>query len=728
MMTPAEQQALAQQALLNYGAGTGVPDTLPTATIEVPQQTLPSLSVPDQTWASGVPDQRQLGEAALAAQRQAPAMSEEEQRQLAWAALAAQQPAPVAPAAAPMAAPAEPLAPAAAPLAAPPMDAAPGMMARPVTLADQGAPPPVTDEQLLNPGVAPAAAPAPAAVAAVPPAAAAGASTPALDEGLPPASAEAPAPELPPKDFQEALQRYNTSVNAETAAQTQQGETAALAEERKAALAAQQAAETRELARQHRAALDEQKANIDRLTGLARKATDEADAASNIEHKETTRSKVAGLLAMLGAGIADGFARMGGNNDTTYLKDTQTNIERAIALDLQQQRERFANKREVAKGRADDVAIAVKTFGDTPMADAFLRSLTANRYAAEIAEQTSKSSSENLRAGGQVLAAATRAQADKDMIDALNKQAYAIAMAKRANKAGSGSAAQYIANELMQMRREGKPLTRQQDAIARAREAELRAEHGQEFREDTQEGRQEAKAAAAHEKERQEPLPGFLRLPNQRELTPADVRGFNKIHESAVGVQESAEEAGRLWDLVMDPKTPDDVRARARADYERARNELLSAVSVASGQGTITKSDAERTSGSVPTLPANNAEWLRSSENWVKGVDPGAHTLRGTGNFVMDRATKVLRKTYGIVPAEEGYAKWAEWDKAHAPKGEATSKPQEKPAESSQTLPPPPEGQVAVLGMIDGKRRRFFASPEAAKAAIAKDPNVYSLE
>lgn len=675
-MTPEEQRQLAAQALQSYQGP--------------PQPAMPALSTPGQTWASDLPDAAIQGytqsavppglpEAAIQGYGQ-PGLPPADQQALAQGALAQW------------------------------------------TDPNKPGPGAVTDEQLLAAVPPPAAAAPPeqsappaAALAAVPPSAVAATEQPqAVQEAqsLPPPEAQAapPPPEPAPTPSRPAARNFQQAVDNFVAESEEEG----AAEKKKAAqelagalananLTKEQAADITERLKRHNAVIDEQVADIKRTKALMEAAQAKADESSNIEHKESTRSKVGSLLMLMGGLLGDGLARLGGNNNTQYLKEAQAGIDKFVEMDLAKQRERYHNNKEAAKRAGDNYAMAVQMFGKTPEADAFTQILTGQQYAAEMAAQMAQSKSEVVRANGVLLKEA------RDT-DTAQKVAELMAGISRARLSGAGRAAvdnrTYSAKELYEKRERGEPLTAREDAIASKYADDMRSKRGADFREETA----EEKALAAQADERREIAAGWKRLPNQRKLEQADIRQIVDIQKNAIDLTETAKEAARLWGIVMDPTTPEPERAKARVAYNARRNDYLSSLSVGTGQGTITKSDAERTGNDAPTLPLDKAGWVKASENWAKGEDP-SRAYQDAAIFYQSKADAKLRGL-GNAPSEEADAKWAEWDAKHPPKKPKGETPQSKPTASQV-----PEGKVALIRVSDGKP--VFLKKEDEERAIA---------
>jgi hypothetical protein len=516
-------------------------------------------------------------------------------------------------------------------------------------------------------------------------------------------TAAAAAPAQQPQTFQEASDNYGAAATKLGDAQKREAETEARGAEGAAEVQDAQAAEQDAILQAHLEHRAQQQAHVDHLQEQFRAMNEASSNEAPPEYKETTRSKVAGALALVGAAIADGFHAMGGNYQSKHLEQAQASIDKGIEQELHRQKEKMLNGREAAKAKGLELQIARAELGNTPEADEFARTLIANKHAKEVAAQASTSKSEFVRAAGDTLAADTATKAAKDQAVLMERElGKKNALAARAKAAGGGGGMRVSAQQMAEDLDAGKPQTPKQIQLALAWKRDHRGEEGVEAKA----AGAEAKANLAATKEREEIVPGFTRLPNQRDLSSPDIRKIADIHSSAVGVAAAANEAARVWDIVMDPKTPEPVREKARADYERARNDVLSAVSVATGQGTITKSDAERTSGAVPVLPLDKAAFVKSMENWAKGTNPGAHTLRRTALFIQQKAEAQLGKTWGVVPKGEADKAWADWDAKQNPKPAAASGKAAAPA-----------GKVPVVRVSDGVLG--YVTAEQAKAAIA---------
>jgi hypothetical protein len=456
-------------------------------------------------------------------------------------------------------------------------------------------------------------------------------------------------------------------------------------EKAEADLTQKQANDIDERLKRHNAAIDEQMTDIRRTKAAMEDANLRSDQSSHIEHKETTRSKIAGLLALAGGMFGDALAIRGGDMNPQHLARAQAGLDKIVEQDLAQQRERYNNDKEAAKRAGDQYAMAVNIFGQTPEADKFTNLLNSQKYTAELAAQAAMSKNDNVRAAGVVLK-------EKNDQDSKLEEAKLLAGVDRARMSGARGSAKdnktYVADELLARQNAGLPLTAAEDAIATRRAAQLLTRGNAENKQETA----EEKAATAAADERREIAAGWKRLPNQRKLEQADIRQIDDIQKNSIALVYAAKEAQRLWNIVMDPNTPEEERAKARVSYNARRNDYLSSLSVGTGQGTITKSDAERTGNDAPTLPLDKAGWAKASENWAKGEDP-SRAYDDAATFYQSQADAKLRGM-GNAPSEEADAKWAEWDAKQPkapekapPRYEAGTKPPEKPAPKGEGKP-----------------------------------------
>lgn len=679
-MTPEEQQLLAAQALQS---------------VQTPQPGLPDAALQGYSAQPGLSpdDQRALAEGALqgygmtppppapvAAQ---PSMSLQEQQALVDGATQGYAGAPPAPAPAPESAQ--------------------------WTDPNQPGPGAVTDQQMLA-----ASAPPAAAMAAVPPSAAAATEQPVAPPVAEAAPAEPPArPERPAaRTFQEGLDNYVAeSVEAgESEKQKAKAEhDGALAT---ANLTKEQAADVTERLKRHNAFIDEQVEDIRRTKAKMEAAQEKADASSHIGPKEESlRSRIGGLLMLTGGLMGDALARLSGDNTTRYQQEMQANLDKAVQLDLAQQREQYNNDKEGAKRAESNYAHAVDIFGKTPEADEFTQILTAQQYTAEMAAQTAQAKSEVVRLGGKVLKESRDAETAKDV-------AGFLAGVARARLSGAGRAAAdnkvYVIQEIRDKKEAHKPLTAKELALLNADDASQRGERGTTLREETAEEKTaaaQAKVDAAAALERAEVIPGLVRRPNLTPLSPKEQGEIRAKFRSTTGVQFMTNRVAGLWDTVMDKSLPEATRQAARTEFAAAKARLLSGDSVDTGQGTITASDAQRMGSAWPDLPTNLGEIPYYFKNVWKGEMPSAATYRAYGENAMKQTRTELTDAYGLLPAEEGNRLWAEYDAKKAPKKPAAS------AEGKSAPKPAREGMVKVIRVSDGATGDM--APEKAKELIA---------
>jgi hypothetical protein len=522
------------------------------------------------------------------------------------------------------------------------------------------------------------------------------------------------------KTFPEGLKNFIEEAYEKGAAEKRAKTIEAQGEKAEADLTKEQASEIDERLKRHTAAVDAQMEDIRRTKAAMEDANLRSEQSSHIEHKETTRSKIAGLLAIFGGGLADAFAIRGGAENPQYLAKAQEGLDKVVQQDLAQQRERYNNDKEAAKRAGDAYAMAVDIFGQTPEADKFTNILNGQRNAAELAAQAAQSKNANVQAAGTVIKETTEK-------DAAEKAAELLAGVRRAQVSGGRGSAldkqKYSAQELLEKLNRGELLTPRETQIAQQWSTELRARENIEGKQETA----EEKAAAAKELERAEFIPGFKRKPGMVPLSPKTIDRIEKDYDSATGVDYMARLVAGYWNTVMDKSLPDDVRADARTKFMAEKQRLLSGDSVDTGQGTITASDAKRMGGAWPELPANISDIPWYFENKWKGQLPSADTYLEYGRNALDQRRTQLAKAYGLVPSEEADALWAEHDAKQPkapekapPRYEAGTKPPEKPASKGETksaLPPPPEGKVAVIRLKDGVR--FYATPAEAEKVLA---------
>lgn len=434
-----------------------------------------------------------------------------------------------------------------------------------------------------------------------------------------------------PANAQESLKAIR-DTNAQAAqAERDRGEQVAQGLEREAALADTQLADLKEqeLAQaEHRRIRDEK---YQSLFADAQKRSQEA-ANMSVVDRRTTGQIVTGAVQLALAAIGDGLNRMGGNTQTNGLGMIQSQLDKQLERDLQLQREAIANKRQAAAAKFTEVGIARQMNLDAEGQDELARVFLLRKQGAALKALATNTQAADARALAEQGAADREAKA-ATLYDAIldrnaNTQAnteYKEGLVRRQGAKGGGRPAK--AGQMTREQLESIPpeqRTAEQQAALKS------------FGKNGTDG------------ERGDIIPGYVQDGNVDPVSAGELPELRKKVRATVGVEWLANHLAELWEKAVDPATPAAEKARARSEYIGTKNDLLSGKSVSTGQGTITEGDAKRTGAAVPDLPTNFLGVARDVENYVKGQDPGAASIRALGANARTQLDTELADTYGI--------------------------------------------------------------------------------
>jgi len=519
-------------------------------------------------------------------------------------------------------------------------------------------------------------------------------------------AAPAEDPYQAPKTFDDSVQDYGQQAREQGNLVRQQAEIQAQGLEKEAELYTQRALELRD---QEKRQAELKKVHAEEYTNVEndwRKLHDE-NAKTEIEYRPTTQAKIAGALALVGAGLADGLARMGGNNGTQYLQQAQANIDRAVQLDLQRQKENLANKKDAEKSKYSELTLARAKLGDTPEAEALANALIAQRYGAEVKAQSAKSQSEAMRTQGAVLGENVETQA-AETIAKLKQADHEQRMRSRVAGSGAGGGGSGLGAGISV-----------QDILDRGDKGTLKNQKELDYylkldaNRDKDKDR-ETKVAATEKKAKDAEAAGELDIIANYEVIPGTAGPSKTVLAAAAkqaagvsGLREAGNTLANLYSQIeAADKAGDTERAdQLRAEYGSAAGNWLIMKSLASGQGVVNEADARRDAqeGAAPPPPGAPKAWAAGFAQKFNGISPGAKTIREI-NAGLIKTGQAQMEGYNLRP------------KSAKATGNGIPADTAKPKAASAA----PSGKVAVIRVSDGAKGYLSAADAADKIATGK--------
>lgn len=152
-----------------------------------------------------------------------------------------------------------------------------------------------------------------------------------------------------------------------------------------------------------------------------------------IKDRRTTGQRVLGTIALALGSVADGFARMGGNNDTNHANTISQQLEAQIDNDMKLQREALNDKRKAASEKLTELGLARSFFNDDQQAEEFARASRKELYARELEAAGARSQIPAIKAAAVGAAANFRGQSAEKKAQLLTSSENARQMAAAAN-------------------------------------------------------------------------------------------------------------------------------------------------------------------------------------------------------------------------------------------------------------------------------------------------------
>lgn len=452
-----------------------------------------------------------------------------------------------------------------------------------------------------------------------------------------------PAQVQAPQTPQDALRQYAQANATEAQAAREKANQLAQAHEAEAVQANTQAAGldvAMDMARRQESL---RQTHLNDLLAKSQKANQEAEN-MRIVDRRTTAQVVTGAIAQAGAAIADGFKAMGGNYNGDHFKRVTDQLERQFQQDIELQREAISDKRKAAAAYLSELGVARQLGLDEKSTEQYATGLLMQKHAQAAKALSAQTQSADAKTTGDQLAAHLETQGAQYMNEALERgardkanqdylkeqSAHLRRMDARAGTGGAGNGATpSVSFDAIRAK------------IAGGQELspdELKAASTSAYR-DWSKG---TKTGGA------EIIPGYAQDESTTSLTQGEINDVRKQYRAAKGVEWLSNRLADLWEVAVDPASTDEARKAARSEYDGVRNDLLSGKSVQTGQGTITEGDAKRTGGAIPELPTNWLGSVRTVQNFVKGNDPGAASIRAVGSNAVEQMDAQLADTYGV--------------------------------------------------------------------------------
>lgn len=306
----------------------------------------------------------------------------------------------------------------------------------PVGAAPVAVPPPVV---VAPPGdaaalVAPVTPAAPAVAPAPPvdlPAASQAAVPPTTQVAVPPTTQV----DAAPRNMAGAQARSNAATAQAADAMRAEGDVRAQGMDADAALFDQQVSEQKQLEAEGKRQRDERQADYDESVNQLKFAQEQNNRLNQITDRRTTTQKVMGVVAQALSSVADGFARMGGNNNTDHAGQMYKQLNEQIERDVQRQKEAIEGRNKDVAMKLTGVGLAKTALGNVEDAVIFESRQKGMRFANELKAQAARTGSDAARA--EMLSAAAKLEADAAQKDLMLQER--LVEQKMRSRVGGGS-------------------------------------------------------------------------------------------------------------------------------------------------------------------------------------------------------------------------------------------------------------------------------------------------